>query len=345
MNVDRVDFQSKFRTYFLVSIALLFIVLFSTTIHAESKKAFKLLEKGDYIKLVELLQKSIEKDSTNAGANYVYSLLFLTPKYPEYSIDTSYYFINEAIEDFEIHDEKSIENLYKIGINDSTLHVQKLEIESHAFPRALAKHTIDDYNFFLNHFTGAIQSDSTIAFRNKIAYQDAVTKNTYEAFQYFIHTYPDAVHIEDAKVKYEELLYFTKTQDKKLESYVRFLKNNENTPYRDDAEKNIFEISTADNDLDSYMTFMEQYQNSKMKQRALNLLYHCYKEHSSAKGFSNKFSILNEQDSLMEIVEAEIGHLMAIFEMDKYGFSKLNGEKLIDFTYTKIKKDYYCGKN
>ena len=341
--MEKAGFQSKFRANFLVSIVLLFIVLFPTSIHAESKKAFKLLEKGDYIKLVELLQKSIEKDSTNSGANYVYSLLFLTPKYPDYSIDTSYYFINEAIADFEIHDDKDIESLFKLGINDSTLYLQKLEVESHAFRRAKAKHTIDDYNYFLNHFTGAIQSDSTIAFRNKIAFQNAVSTNTYEAFQYFIHTYPDAVHIEDAKVKYEELLYFTKTQDKKLESYVRFLKNNVHTPYRDDAEKHIFEISTADNDLDSYMTFMEQYQNSKMKQRALNLLYHCYKEHSSAKGFSNKFSILNEQDSLLDIVEAEIGHLMAIFEMDKYGFSKLNGEKLIDFTYSKIKEDYYCG--
>ena len=124
--VEKADFQSKFRTYFLASIAMLFIVLFSTSIHAESKKAFKLLEKGDYIKLVELLQKSIEKDSTNAGANYVYSLLFLTPKYPDYSIDTSYYFINEAIADFEIHDDKDIESLFKLGINDSTLYLQKL---------------------------------------------------------------------------------------------------------------------------------------------------------------------------------------------------------------------------
>lgn len=341
--MKKADFQSRFRTYFIASVAVLFIVLFSTSVHAESKRAFKLLEKGDYIKLVELLQKSMEKDSTNAGANYVYSLLFLTPKYPDYDIDSSYYFINQAIEDLEIHDEKSIENLIKIGINDSTLHLQKLKVESHAYRRAKAKHTIDDYNYFMNHFAEAVQSDSTIAFRNEIAYQDAVRENTYEAFQYFMHTYPAAVQIEDAKVKYEELLYFTKTQDKKLESYVRFLKNNVHTPFRDDAEKHIFEISTADNDPDSYMTFTEQYQNSKMKQRALNLLYHCYKAHSSAKGFSNRFSILNEHDSLLEIVEAEIGRLIPIFEMDKYGFSKLNGEKLIDFSYTKIKEEYYCG--
>ncbi len=52
---------------------------------------------------------------------------------------------------------------------------------------------------------------------------------------------------------------------------------------------------------------------------------------------------LQEKDSLLKIAQAEIGSLMPIFEMDKYGFSKLNGEKLIDFSYSKIKQEYYCG--
>ncbi len=333
----------KLFRYFLVSVFLLINVLFSPNVSAESKRAFKLLEKGEYDKLVELLQKSIEKDSTNTGAKYVYSLLYLTPEFSEFNIDTSYYFINEAITDFAIHDEKTIENLLKLDINDSTLKDQKRSVETYAFRRAKAKQTIDDYNYFLEQFSSAIQTDSAITFRNEIAYNDAVRLDTYESFQYFIHKYPEAIQIEDANVKYEELLYFTKTKDKKLESYVRFLKNNTNTPYRYDAEKNIFEISTADNDLDSYMTFIEQYPESKMKRRALNMLYHCYKENSSAEGFSNRFNILNEQDSLMKIAEAEIGCLIPIIDMDKYGFSKLDGEKLIDFTYTKINENYYCG--
>lgn len=334
--------SDAYRYFFTITIIFVFTVI-PFVIRAESKRAFKLLEKGDYGKLIELLDKSIEKDSTNTGAKYVYSLLFLTPKYPNYNIDTSYYFINAAIADFAIHDNKMIEDLNKLLINETTLQNQKLLVEQHAFRRAKAKHTIDDYNYFMTRFEGAVQSDTAVANRNEIAYNDAVRVNTYEAFQYFIHTYPDAVQIEDAKVKYEKLLYVTKTMDKRLESYQRFLRNNKTTPYRDDAEKNIFEISTADNDLDSYMTFIEQYPESKMRHRALDLLYHCYKEHSSAEGFTNKFDILQEKDSLLKIANAEIGCLMPIFEMDKYGFSKLNGEKLIDFTYTKIKEEYYCG--
>lgn len=322
---------------------VLFVAGMHVDIHAESKKAFKLLEKGEYDKLAEMLQKSLEKDSTNAGAKYVFSLLYLTPKYREYNIDTSYYFINSAITDIGIHDEKAIENLQKLDITDSTLHLQKKQVEIHAFRRAKAKQTIDDYDYFLNHFNGAIQADSAVALRNTIAYDDAVRLNTYESFQYFIHTYPDAEQIDLAKNHYEKLLYEAMTKDRKLESYIRFLKNNEHTPFRDDAERNIFEISTADNDLDSYMQFLEQYPDSKMKRQALDFLYHCYKTNSSAEEFSNKFDILQKQDSLNKIAHAEIGSLMAIFEMDKYGFSKLNGEKTIDFTYTKIKEEYYCG--
>lgn len=344
MAVRNTDFLSRVLKHFL-SIAI-FIVASGTFTHlqAESKRAFKMLEKGEYDKLIELLDKSIEKDSINTGAKYVYSLLYLTPKYPDYDIDKSYRFVIEAIEDFANHDEKMIEDLAKLDINDSTLNYQKLQVEQHAFRRAKAKHTLNDYNFFLNTFSGAIQSDSATTFRNEIAFNDAVNANTFEAFQSFIRTYPEATQIEAAEDKFEELLYFTKTKDKKLESYERFLRNNPKTPYRDAAEKNIFEISTADNDLDSYMTFIERYPQSIMRKKALDLLYHCYKEHSSAKGFSNKFNILQEQDSLMQIVDAEVGHMMAIFEMDLYGFSKLSGEKLIDFSYTKIKEDYYCGR-
>jgi hypothetical protein len=344
MAVRKTDKASRVLTHLLAMAIFILSSGIITIARAESKRAFKMLEKGDYEKLIALLDKSIEKDSVNTGAKYVYSLLYLTPKYPGYDIDRSYHFIVEAIDDFGIHDEKMIEDLAKLDINDSTLNNQKLRVEQHAFRRAKAKHTLVDYNFFLDIFSGAILSDSATALRNEIAFNDAVNANTFEAFQSFIRTYPEATQIEAAQDKFEELLYITKTKDKKLESYERFLRNNPKTPYRDDAEKNIFEISTADNDLDSYMTFIEHYPRSIMRKKALDLLYHCYKEHSSAQGFSNKFNMLQEQDSLMQIVDAEVGHMMAIFEMDLYGFSKLSGEKLIDFSYTKIKEDYYCGR-
>jgi hypothetical protein len=343
MALRKTDISCRIRTLILSLILFTLTGISATSAHAEGKRAFKLLEKGDYDKLVELLDKSIAKDSINAGARYVYSLLYLTPKYRNYSIDTAYLFINKAIADYELHTVKVKENLAKLDIDEAALSRQKLAVEQHAFRRAKAQHTLSDYNYFLMTFSGAVQSDSAIAFRNEIAFNEAVETDTYEAFQKFIHTYPDALQIEAAKKKYEELLYLTMNDDRKLESFERFLRNNPNSPFRDDAERNILEISAADHDLDSYMTFVERFPTSKMRKRALDLLYHAYKSHSSAEGFSNKFNILQQEDSLMQMVEAETGHLMAIFEMERYGFSMLTGEKLIDFTYSEIKEDYYCG--
>ena len=343
MALRKTDISCRIRTLILSLILFALAGFTGTSAHAESKRAFKLLEKGDYDKLVELLDKSIEKDSINAGARYVYSLLYLTPKYRGYSIDTAYLFINKAIADYEAHTVKEKENLAKLDINDAALEHQKNQVEQHAFRRAKAQHTIPDYDYFLTTFEGAVQSDSAVVFRNEIAFNDAVAADTYEAFRKFIHTYPDARQIDAARAKYEELLYITMNDDRKLESFERFLRNNPDSPFRDDAERNIFEISTADNDLDSYMIFIERFPDSKMRKRALDFLYHTYKAHSSAEGFSNKFNILQQEDSLMQIVQAEVGELMAIFEMEKYGFSALTGEKLIDFTYSKIKEDYYCG--
>lgn len=328
-----------------IRMLMLILALFSFSLEviAQSKKSIKLLEKEEYEKLSEQLAKSVAKDSINPEATYVYSLLYLTPAYRNYDIDTAYHFINRALGEYALMDEKQLNKLSKAGINSALLENQKSKVEHHAFRRAKALHTIEDYNYFLSGFSGAVQTDSAVMFRNEIAYNNAVEANTYEAFQNFIYKYPAAIQIGQAKEKYEELLYTTMNDDRKLESYERFLRDNPNTPFRYDAEKNIFEISTADNDLDSYMTFIERFPQSRMRKKALDLLYHTYKQHGSAGGFSNRFDILTREDSLMRAVQAETGHLMAIFEMDKYGFSRLTGEKLIDFTYSRIKEEYYCG--
>jgi len=145
--VQKVDIPSCMLKYFFAIIFICIFVALPFVIRAESKRAFKLLEKGDYGKLVELLDKSIEKDSVNAGAKYVYSLLFLTPKYREYNIDSSYYFINAAIVDFQIHDERMIDDLDKLGIHAESLQSQKSLVEQHAFRRAKAKNTIESKYF------------------------------------------------------------------------------------------------------------------------------------------------------------------------------------------------------
>ncbi len=321
----------------------LIILALPSTGLADSKKALKFLEKGEYDKLDEMLQKSIEKDSINPEARYFYSVLYLTEAYSAYNIDTSYFYILSAITDYPLLEVKDLENLKKDGITDSVIFNQKKAVELHAYRRARNRHTIDDYEYFINRFQGAIQADSAVAYRNEIAFANARELNTYESYQNFIRRYPQAVQVETAKEKYEELLYLSRTEDQGLESYIRFIRNNPTSPHRVEAERNILEISTAAHDLDSYMTFLELYPRSPWRKKAMNFMYHVYKQYSSAEGFSNKYGITSEKDSLLKIASADIGSLIPIFEMEKYGFARHDGEKLIDFTYSSVNEDYLCG--
>jgi tetratricopeptide (TPR) repeat protein len=244
----------------MLKIILLWMMLLGAVVPAytESKRAFKLLEKGEWDKLVELLDKSIEKDSINCGAKYVYSLLYLTPEFTGYDIDMAYSYIEEAITDLEKHDEKAIEELGKLDITHDTLNKQKAIVQQRAFVRAKELHSIDAYNFFIENFDDGLRADSAVAFRNEIAYQNAVSTGTYEAFYAFMQHYPDAVQLADAETSYEMLLYNAKTADKSQESYESFLSMYPSTPYRDDAERNIFEISTAGKPIGKLCGFSEQ---------------------------------------------------------------------------------------
>jgi len=321
----------------------LLLLVFTGVTQADSKRAFKLLEKGEYLKLTELLDKSISKDSINAGAKYVYSLLFLTPKYERYSIDTAYWYIVAAQADMTLHEEKDLLHLDKLTINDSALRIQKSEVEIHAFRRAKSQHTIISYNYFLEHFPGAPQTGQAITLRNGIAYDQAVDANTYQSFLSFLDTYPDADEVPQARDHYEKLLFYTLTKNKKLTGYRQFLKDYPETPYRDDAEQNIFEISCAGNDIDSYLKFIGEYPNSRMNKRAWNFIFYKVQAEGSSKDFVKQFDKKPGVDSLKQIAENDKGYLMAIYEMGKYGFINENGAKLIDFTYTDVNERYLCG--
>ncbi len=325
---------------------LLFFLLSFVFLDARSadvKRALKLLEKGEYDKLSELLDKSIKKDSINAGAKYIYSLLFLTSDYKKYNIDTSYYYIVRAQKDLALEDEKELQQLNKLNINDSTIILQKATVEKQAFVRAKNEHTIASYNYFLDHFPEAAQRKKAIALRNKIAYDDAVKANTYQAFLDFLNTYPDADEVPTAREHYEKLLYQTKTKDKKLDSYRQFLMDYPETVYRYEAEKNIFEISCADNRIESYLTFIRTYPKSRMNRQAWNFIYHKIKAMGSAGDFIKQFDKERGLDSLKHMAAVDHGYLIAIYEMGKYGFINEKGHKLIDFTYTDVNEDYLCG--
>src|SRR5690606_27044310 len=131
------------------SVLLVLFALLPCLAMADGKKALKLLEKQEHDKLTSHLDKSIQKDSVNPGAYYVYSLLFLDSAFSRFDIDTSYQYINLALVQVDTLDEKSLKKLWKAGITDSVMWVQKGLVEATAYQRARRQHSLESYNYFL----------------------------------------------------------------------------------------------------------------------------------------------------------------------------------------------------
>ena len=80
---------------------LISLLIFSFPLHSQSvKKAYKLYDKGDLIKLKETLIKMDEKLFEISGKYYLYSLLYLENIDSRPHIDTSYAYIKKSIDTY-----------------------------------------------------------------------------------------------------------------------------------------------------------------------------------------------------------------------------------------------------
>lgn len=326
------------------TVVLLLLLVPAAQLRADSKKALKLLEKGDFEKLIPQLDKSLRKDTVNAGARYVYSLLFHRPEYPGYHLDSAYRHALRALSDYGLEDDKEKSRLAKIGIDEPALEARKSAVERSAFQRARKLHTIGIYNHFINYYAGAAEADSAVLLRDAIAFDQARALDTYEGYAAFMQTYPDAVQVEEARTRYEALLYREKTREGGLASQERFIVEFPDSPYRPEAERNIFELITAGNRPADYLRFLSRHRGSSQEPRAIARLYHRVKEDLPALDFFRQQPTLPLTDSLRNIAQAEPGHLVPVYEMGLYGFLDSAGRQVIGYRFSDVEPDYLCGR-
>lgn len=307
------------------------------------KRALKAIEKNRFGRADRILDKRIKKDTLSPGAYYAYSLLFSCNDYPAYNIDSSRFYILKALDQYPAAGKRKVKKLQRQDINDSLFWAQKLRIDSLGFARAYRENSIAAYQYFIDHFPTAPQLEKAKEIRNNIAYQHALSINTYEAYKDFLDAYPDARQITEANEMYEFLLYENKTRDRKLSSYVNFLKNHPQTNYTGDAQKNIFEISTAGNRPEHYVYFVKTYPQNPYVKQAIDFLYHIIKEEKNTAAFFSTYGDLPLSDSLKAIAALEEQVLWPVYEAGRYGFMNQQGDMVIPPVYRAIPEGYYCG--
>ena len=321
----------------------IYLILLILSACSSGKQALKLIEKEKFEKARTSLDKALPKDSLNADLYYVYSLLFTDTAYSAYNIDSSYFYILKAQNDFSVTDQKLRSKYQKqLGLDSLTLMSQRLLNDSLAYERASDIHSVQAYQYFLDQHPEAPQTEEATQNRNQLAYRATSQLDTYEAYKTFMEKYPDAKEYELAKERYNTLVFRDKTRSGDLQGYIDFLESFPDSPFRAQAERQVLEISTADNQLENYERFIRRYPKSPSIPLAVNLLYHLYKDRFSAASFFEKYPNIPLLDSLKKAHKLEEKILAPVFEDQHYGLMDSQGELAIRTQYDYIPNRYLC---
>lgn len=289
--------RKRGQQYFLSS--LLLITLFSLEV---PKRAFRFYERGDIEKTVDALQKSLEKDSLNPAAYYLYSVLQIDTAYSDYSVDKAYTNILRAIDQFKtVTDPKDFEDLKEVAVDSAHLERQKDRIDSLKFLDIRAIHTIEAYNVFMQTHNDALQIPKAIGLRNQIAFANAQKVNTWQGYKQFMEEYPQAIQYADADSLYKLLIYQERTADGQLKSYRSFIEEFPGTPYLDEIIPEIFKIATAANRIEDYETFLKEFPSEELQKIAYKRIYHIFKEKFGTEDFLKYFPSKDLADSINNI--------------------------------------------
>lgn len=307
------------------------------------KRAFRFYDKGDLVKTVDALEKSLAKDSINPAGNYLYARLYTDTAFSRYDVDTAYLYINEAIRDFQyISEVKDLGSLQDVGVDSVSLENQKDLVDSLQFELIKARHTIADYNWFMDVHDDAVQIPQAIELRNHIAYEAAAETNTWQSYFRFMGDYSASLDFSEAETRYKKLIFEARTADGKYQSYVDFLEEFPGTPYREIAEQQIYLTSTSLNTIEGYTTFLKNYPNEKLARKILPRLYHLYKEDFSSNTFFDHFNLPSLKDSLNKAIALEEGFWLPKLENEKFSFFDAAGKVKFESPFTAITDEDKC---
>lgn len=297
-------------------------------------RALKALKKGKHQQVETVLNKSLEKHPVNPGARYAYSLLYFDSTYVNHNLDSAHRFIEQAFIDQQAPDSLEGFPLEKTGLTLDHLNRHKSSVDSAAFSRAAGQNTVESFQYFIDEYHNAPQIANAVSRRDHLAFETASIEDSYISYMDFLDRYPDAQQVPLARERYDRLVFQSKTAGGKLQDFVKFLQEHPETPYRDQAEWQIFQLGTLDDDIESYSRFKRNYPGSRYAVNADNILYHRNKEWYMAEN--------TVSDSLKNVYQLESSTLIPIYENGLYGFIDRFGNDLIPPTFDSIPGDYLC---
>jgi hypothetical protein len=322
------------------SLFVLFILL-SVSFPVLSQSSYvKLIEKEDFVKAEEKINKALSKEPDDVEANYAMSLLFINTKYPSFNPQKAYDYLLKGIKLFDATKaERDLKNLNKLLINKTVLQNYVDTICRVAMEDAFSKNYVAAFDKYLEIYQNAPASytKKVIEKRDMGAYKIATTKNTLESYQYFISKYPDALQNADAVQKRNETAFLQAKSVDNISGYKDFIQRyptaKEFSLALDRVHELVFAQAEKENTSTAYKAFIDEYPISKQyPQAVINYDKRLYVENVrsndwlSYRSFVEKYPNSSWKISAQDSIYA-IGIKTENLDILKYCLENFTGEK------------------
>jgi len=294
------------------------------------------IEKQDWQKALQSIEKALKKDSTTVDVIYAAAVLYASPPFDGFSPDTAHHFIQSASFHYQYLPAKEKEKLLRLPLDSTRLTILQHKIDSLAFSIAREKNTADAYQHFVDRYESAKQQTQAVALRDEAAFNAASVVGTYQSFGQFLNRYPKSAQAKKAKEMYDKLIYEDRTRDGRLTSFENFIREFPDNRYRGLAEQHILKVSTAAGTIASFEDFIAKYPHSQVRQQAINLLYHL-----DDRFYDRHADWMN--DSLRSVHQLNASYWVPFMASGSFGFMDSNGDVKISASLQNINEDYLCG--
>lgn len=304
--------------------------------------AYKKLQKGDYEKTRELLNKELEKSPESAGAFHVLSLYFFAQNNPAYQLDSAYFMVQKALDLYPKGEEKDLEKWREEGLDSNSAQSHKAAIEAAAFTYAQSQNTLAAWAHFLEIYTEAKNYTEARTARDALAWRQTEGINTLEAYRQFIEDYPNASQAPEARRRRDRFIYEQATSAGTLSNYQQFLQNNPNNYYANEAQNKLFELATLEHTLQAYHDFVKQYPQGEAALKAYEWIAAFYAEKNDLKNYLNLYPNAPNAAHIQKL--AELGNLqyLPFYEEELFGYIDELGTVRLPNNYEYIPREHLC---
>jgi hypothetical protein len=332
---------------------MIFLVLFNSASFFAQQKSFKgmdALAQNNFGTALSLFRQDLDKHPLAAHyglANYYQSAFAL-------NADSAFYYLSQFEKGWSLAEPKlKLKLAEQWAISDLTIARRFYELASLELKSCDAKPSVEAYErYILRYQTFFQDSESQDRFSSKIdfqglyqtailqrdavAYDLALKDGSANAMLVFVVQYPNAIQVPEAQNRYNNLLYFEKTQTGSEAALIDFIKGFPENPHRMEAWQRLYKIIEQQGTLEAYEHFVRSYPEAPQVQEAWKQVYRLYmQEYSVARLESFKVAYPDYPD--FEALKQDGALLFMVFypwlENEKFGYINQEGQLLISCQY------------